>query len=37
MRGACMAPLAMGSFRYTSPLRILMLKPQSGLEQTHAL
>ena len=32
-----MAPLAIGSLRYTSPLRILMLNPQSGLLHTQAL
>ena len=37
IRGVCVAPLAIGSFKYTSPLRILMLKPHSGLLHTHAL
>ena len=35
--GVCMAPLVMGSLRYTSPFLILMLNPHSGLVHTHAL
>ena len=35
--GECIAPLVIGSFKYTSPFLIFMLKPQSGLVHTQAL
>ena len=37
MRGEYPAPDEIGSFRYTSPLRILRLNPQSGLLHTQSL